>query len=257
MQSRAGMKNRFLFHSILSSFAIILLAVVCATPLAAGDKAQAGKVVDSGSFGVFVNGKRVATETFSIHQDADGSVITSEFKAEAGENRAAQSSELQLAPSGDLKSYEWKEASPGQSHALVVPKEEFLLERFSKSPQEKQMEQPFLLPASTSVLDDYFYIQREVLAWKYLATSCHQQNGVQCPMKQSAQMGTLNAHTRASTPVSVEFAGREKVTIRGMEHELIRLDMQSDVGDWTLWLDDQLKLQRIVDPAAGTEVVRD
>jgi len=139
----------------------------------------------------------------------------------------------------------------------VMPKEEFLLERFSKTPQDKQMEQPFLLPASTSILDDYFYIQREVLAWKYLATTCHQDKGVQCPMKQSAQMGTLNAHTRASTPVSVEFAGRERISIRGTERELIRLDMKSDVGDWTLWLDDQLKLQRIVDPAEGTEAIRD
>ncbi len=257
MQSWVGMKYRLascLNANILRSVGV---AILCTLLLLATEKASSGQTVDSGSFGVFSAGKRVATETFSIHQDANGSTVTSEFKAEAGENHAAQSSDLQLTPSGELKSYEWKESSPGQAHALIVPKEEFLLGRFSKNPQDKPLEQPFLLPASTSILDDYFYVQREVLAWKYLATSCKQQNGVQCPLKQSTQMGTLNAHTRASAPVSVEFAGREKVNIRGSERELIRLDLKSDVGDWTLWLDDQLKLQRLVDPAEGTEVVRD
>lgn len=256
MHSRAGMKQHM--SGGLHRLAVVALAVLLATAWMEGaDKPASGQMVDSGSFGVYANGKRVATETFSIHQDANGSVVSSEFKAETGENHAAQSSELQLSPSGELKSYEWKESSPGQSRAMVIPKEEFLLERFSKNPQDKQMEQPFLLPASTSVLDDYFYIQREILAWKYLATSCRQDKTVQCPMKQSAQMGTLNAHTRASSPVSVEFAGREKISIHGVEHELIRLDMKSDVGDWSLWLDDQLKLQRIVDSAEGTEVIRD
>ena len=51
--------------------------------------------------------------------------------------------------------------------------------------------------------------------------------------------------------------GREKVLIHGVERELIRLDTKSDVGEWGLWLDDQLKLQRILDPASNTEVVRD
>lgn len=257
MQSWFEMRDnltRRLNAKILSS---VILAVLSVSPLLAAEKTPSSQTVDSGSFGVFVGGKRVATETFSIHQDATGSSVTSEFKAEAGENHATQSSDLQLSPSGELKTYEWKESSPGQAHALIVPKEEFLLGRFTKNPQEKAMEQPFLLPASTSILDDYFYIQREVLAWKYLATSCKQQNGVQCPLKQSTQMGTLNAHTRASAPVSVEFSGREKVSIRGTERELIRLDLKSDVGDWTLWLDDQLKLQRLADPAEGTEVVRD
>jgi hypothetical protein len=258
MQSWSGVSRRLVRNFILGVGGVFSLASMGGNlPVLAAEKSQPGKVVDSGSFGVFVNGKRVATETFSIHQDDSGSSITSEFKTESGENRAVQTSDLQLAPSGELKGYEWKEVSPGQSHAIVMPKEQFLLERYSKNPQDKPMEQPFLLPTSTSILDDYFYIQREVLAWKYLATSCKQEGGVRCPLKESTQMGTLNAHTRASSPVSVEFAGREKVTIRGSEHELIRLDMRSDVGDWTVWLNDELKLQRIVDPGNGAEVVRD
>ena len=42
-----------------------------------------------------------------------------------------------------------------------------------------------------------------------------------------------------------------------VEHELIRLDLKSESGDWTLCLDDQLKVQRMVDAANTTEVVRD
>jgi len=223
------------------------------------DKESADKAVDSGSFGIFQNGHRVATETFSIQQNASGSVATSQFKTDnTVQEKAAQSSELQLTEKGELRRYEWKELSPGHAQAVVVPNDEFLMERYSDSPEAKQHEQPFLLPASTSILDDYFFIQREILAWKYLATGCRQQNGqVQCPEKQRVQFGALNPHSRASMQVSLEFSGREKVPVRGVERELNRFNLQSEVGNWTLWLDDQFKLVRILVRDDNTEVVRD
>ena len=251
----AGISGRRVLSSILC--AVLSLASLS---FAVNPKSKdASQVVDEGSFGVFMGGKRVATETFSIHQDASGSSIKSEFKTDPGSaaGTAQQSSNLQLTSGGDLKSYEWKETSPGQSQATIAPNQDFLIERYSNSPTEKTREQPFMLPNSTSILDDYFFIQREVLAWKYLATSCKQDQGpLACP-KESIQMGTINAHSRASSPISIQYAGREKVSIRGVERELIRLDTKSEVGDWTLWLDDQLKLQRILDPVTNTEVVRD
>jgi hypothetical protein len=239
--------------------AVFVLLSVTWTARANPKSKDAGQLVDEGSFGVFMGGKRVATETFSIHQETTGSSIKSEFKTEAGAaGTAAQSSDLQLTASGDLKNYEWKESSPGQSLATIAPNQDFLIERYASTPLEKPREQPFMLPNSTSILDDYFFIHREVLAWKYLATSCKQDKGqLSCPLKQSVQLGTINAHSRTSSPISVEYAGREKVSIRGTQRELIRLDTKSDVGDWTLWLDDQLKLQRILDSASDTEVVRD
>lgn len=205
-----------------------------------------------------MNGRRVATETFSIHQTGSGSSIVSEFKSEAGVDKADQTSDWQMAANSDLKRYEWKELSPGQSQATVVPNQDFLIERFRPSPQDKEQEQPFLLPASSSLLDDYFFVQREVLAWKYLASSCKQDKGsLQCPLKQRVQFGALNPHARASMPVTLEFAGREKVTIRGAEVELNRLDLKSESATWALWLDDQFKLQRILILGDNTEVVRD
>ncbi|HEX8813974.1 MAG TPA: hypothetical protein VF753_00585 [Terriglobales bacterium] len=214
--------------------------------------------MDSGTFAVLMNGQRVATETFSITQDNRGSSITSHFKSESGSQKAEQTSDLQLAQNGDLTRYEWKELTPGQSHAVVEPDGNFLIQREWKNPGEKPLEQPFLLPASTNIVDDYFFVQQEVLAWRYLATSCkHEQGPIQCPLKQKQQMGTLNPHIRASQSVGVSFAGREKVKIHGADQELIRLDMTADSGDWTLWLDDNLKLQRVVAPVENTEVVRD
>jgi hypothetical protein len=257
MQDRFGMRTMskhggFLARTLLCT--LLAANAWAATP----EKETPGQTVDSGSFGVFMNGKRVATETFSIHQGSAGSSVTSRFKTEAGPDPAEQSSELQLTANGELKSYEWKEISPGQSQATILPIKDFLSERYSSGPTDKTKEQPFLLPVSTNILDDYFFIQREVLAWKYLATSCKQEKGaINCPMKEKAQLGTLNAHARASALVNLQFSGREKVLLHGAEHELIRLDLKSESGDWVLWLDDSLKLQRIVDAANTTEVVRD
>ena len=222
------------------------------------DRQAGGQVVDSGTFGVFVNGHRVATETFSIEQSNNGSVAVSRFKTEPGLDQAEQTSELQLTAGGDLRKYEWKEISPGKTQAIVQPNETLLVERSTENPQAKPEEHPFLLPLSTSILDDYFFVHREILMWKYLGMACHQENGrVSCPVGQRAQFGALNAHARSSLLVGVEFTGREKVPIRGVQQELNHFALKSDMGDWSLWLDDQFKLVRIVVPADNTEVVRD
>jgi hypothetical protein len=221
-------------------------------------KDTGGQVVDSGSFGVFVNGRRIATETFSVQKSSSGSIATSEFKTEEGMDKAMQSSELQLTASGDLRKYEWKELSPGKAQAVVLPNDNLLVERSTENPQAKQDEHPFLLPPSTSILDDYFFIHREILAWKYLATGCKQQNGgISCPKEQEAKFGALNPHARSSMLVTMTFAGREKVALRGVDRELNHFHLKGETGDWNLWLDDQFKLVRIVVTGDNTEIVRD
>jgi len=262
MQSRDGMRRAWLKQILVRGCSTLLpLAagiMLLSDPATADKKPAAATTVDSGSFAVIMGGQRVATETFSISQDSRGSSVTSRFKSQAGAEKAEQTSDLELSGNGDLYHYEWKEISPGQAHAVVELDGNFLIERAWRSPAEKALEQPLLLPASTSILDDYFFVQREVLAWRYLATSCKHETGpIECPLKQKQQMGTLNPHVRASQSVGVAYAGREKIKIRGVEQELIRLDMSADSGDWSLWLDDTLKLQRILVPAENTEVVRD
>jgi hypothetical protein len=265
MQSGVGVSKQtqskyanLLAGTILALGVLSLLAVSTALAASKDDKAPAAQMVDSGSFGVFMNGRRVATETFSIHQSSVGSSIVSEFKSEAGTDKADQTSDWQMAANSELRKYEWKEVTPGQSQAVVLPNQDFLIERFRNSPQDKEQEQPFLLPSSSSLLDDYFFVQREVLAWKFLATSCKQDKGaLQCPLKQPVQFGALNPHARSSMSVTMEFAGREKVTIRGAERELNRLNLKSESSSWALWLDDQYTLQRILISGDNTEVVRD
>jgi hypothetical protein len=222
------------------------------------DKDPTGQSVDAGSLGVFMNGRRVATEKFSIQQNTAGSVATSEFRTEPGIDPAAQSSELQLALNGDLRKYEWKEISPGKAQLVVLPNDTLLIERSTANPQDKEEEHPFLLPISTSVLDDYFFVHREILVWKYLATSCRQDKGqVTCPQNQQVKFGAINPHQRSSLLVSMAFTGKEKVPVHGVERELNHFLLKSDAGDWSLWLDDQFKLVRILVASDNTEVVRD
>jgi hypothetical protein len=235
-----------------------MMGVLLASLAAAGDKKDSAQMVDSGSLGIFINGRRIATESFSIQQTASGSSITSNFKTEEGVDKAAQTSDLQLTPSGEIRKYEWKEVSPGKSTATVAPSNDYLMERISNGSNEKPEEQPFLLPASTSILDDYAFIHRQVLIWRYLAIACKQEkDGVKCPANQKMQFGAMNPHQRTSLPLTVEFAGRDKTSIRGTEREMNKFILRSEGGDWTMWLDDHFKLQRILIASDNTEVVRD
>ena len=248
-------------HLNWSRVAVVAMGCGLALPLVAKekekDKQVSAQVVDSGSFGIYSSGHRVGTETFSIQQDANGSVVSSEFKSEQGEQKAVQSSELDLTPSVELKLYTWKETLPEKNEATVEPSDAFLVEHYGVQQNGKQAEQNFLLPASTSILDDYFFIQREVLAWKYLATACRKEKGgLSCPPNIKTQFGTLNPNARSSMAVSIEFAGREKLTIRGAEQQLNRFILRSENGDWTFWLDDQFKMVRLL-ADNGNEVVRD
>lgn len=216
------------------------------------------KVVDAGSFGIFVKGQRVATEKFEIAQQGDGNITRAELKVQDGANKAMQKSELQLSGNGELLHYSWNELSPGKAQATVDPDQQFLMERITPSPQEKSIDQPFILPTSTAILDDYFFSQRELLTWRYLGSNCGQlANGqVECKLTKS-QYGALIPRQRASVLVTVEFVGKEKVMIRGQQHELNRFNLQGEGMDWAMWFDDGHKLQRVVIASDFTEVVRD
>ena len=224
------------------------------------EKEHEGKNIDSGSFGVFLNGRRVGTETFSIDQTGSGSVIRSEFKTDNAATPAVQNSELQLTAAGEIQRYEWKELSPEQAELQVLPNDDFLTQKSRSGPQGKEHEQPYLLSLSTSILDDYFFIHREVLAWKFLATACKQEKGqLQCPIKQHTQFATLNPHEQASASLDAEFIGREKVALKTGQRELFKLEFKTDAGTWQLWLDehDQFKLMRISILGENTAVERD
>jgi hypothetical protein len=223
-------------------------------------KEHEGQRIDSGSFGVFQNGHRVGTETFSIYQTSGGSVIQSEFKTENAPTDAAQTSEMQLTPTGEIRRYEWKELSPGKATSVVLPNSDFLTQKWKLTPEEKEHEQPYLLPTSTTILDDYFFVHRELLAWKFLAAACKEEKGAtKCPLKQRTQFGTLNPHQHASSPLGAEFLGREKVTLKNGERDLFKVEFKTEAGTWQLWLDDEdhFKVMRMSVVGENTVVERD
>jgi len=234
-----------------------LALLIAALPALAWDKEAKGNQVDSGSFGIFIGGQRMATETFSIHQDSGGISTTSAQVKQEGANGAAQSCELKIASNGALVSYEWHEVAPGKTALTVAPNNEFLIERVTEAPGDKPKEQPFLLPDTSVILDNNFFVQREVLAWRYLASACTTQEGqFKCAQ---AQFGAVIPQERVSTRVSITPGGPEKVTIHGIERQLVRIVLKTEDGEWNLWLDplDHFKLIRIIKAGENTEIVRD
>jgi hypothetical protein len=229
----------------------VLVIFVAATAVAA----NTGKVVDSGSFGVFVAGKRVATEKFDIQQRGEGSVATTELRTEDGKN-SAQSSELQLSPNGDVVRYTWKGNGGDKAQAIVEPANEFLVEHVT-SGDGKPHDTPFLMPHSTVILDDYSFTQRQILAWRYLASVCSTEGGHLGCKGDRTQFGILIPQQQSAGSVFLTLKGKEKVSIRGAERELNRINLDTEDGQWAMWFDDSNKLIRIVVAAANTEILRD
>jgi hypothetical protein len=219
---------------------------------------ETGQGVDSGSFGVFVNGHRVATETFSVKQSSSGtSTVESQVKQE-GSDAPGQNSELQLSAGGDLIHYEWHDGA-SKAQLVVAPNDQFLLERITTTTGEKPAEHPFLMPLSTMVLDNNFFVQRELLAWRYLGSTCkHDAGKTQCPLS-PAEFGVIVPQERTSMRVSLQLVGKEKVKIGNTDRDLLRVNLKDESGDWAMWLDDQnmFKLVRILVPSNNTEVLRD
>jgi hypothetical protein len=238
-----------------------LAVLACAALLYGGDKKDktkpaSGQQIDSGSFGVFVRGQRVVTETFSVKQENDVSTVKSQLKETGSSTSSGQKSELEMTGSAELLRYEW---SDGNSSLVVTPNDDFLLEKITASAGAKPAEQPFLMPSTSAILDNNFFVHREVLAWRYLKTNCQSQSGEWRCQKDPGEYGVLVPQDRTSLRVRLELVGREKVNIRGTERELLRLDLKGEAFSWALWVDDkdQFKLIRVLIPDDNTEVVRD
>lgn len=244
-------------------FLLLFLLTMIISGMAAGankkDKAaktEGAHSVDSGSFGIFVKGQRVATETFTIREVEGGSEVKSQLKG-TGADPTSQKSDLELTSSGDLMRYDWSQSSGGS--LTVFPDNDFLKERITTSAAAKAAEQAFLLPTSTPVLDNNFFIHREILAWRYLSSACKTEAGsLKCP-QDPADFGALVPQDRLSLPVRLELIGKEKVNIRGAERSLLHLKLSGENFEWGLYLDDQdhYKLIRVAIPADDTEVIRD
>lgn len=246
------------FHSRVRWLAVTVLA--CTALLSATDKKAkpkaANPTVDSGSFGVFIRGQRVITEKFSVQQENGLSVVKSHLQEAGNATPVNQHSDLEMTGAGDLVRYDWTD---GAGSLTVTPNNDFLLEKISASANSKPAEQPFLMPSTSAILDNNFFIHREVLAWRYLASNCKSEGGSLNCQRGPLEFGVLVPQDRTSLRVRMELVGREKINIRGEERELMHLNLMGEEFSWSLWLDDkdQFKLIRVLIPDANTEVLRD
>jgi hypothetical protein len=238
---------------------VVLAVLAFSLAAGAGDKKPKpapSPVVDSGSFGVFIRGQRVITESFHIEQQNGLSIIKAQIK-DAATSSTVQKSELEITSSGELIRYDWSQDSGGS--LTVLPNNDFLIERITTSATGKPAEQPFLMPTTSMILDNNFFVHREVLVWRYLAADCSTEGGNLKCQQGPVEFGTLVPQDRTSMRVRVELVGKEKVSIRGTERELLRVNLTGESFEWALWIDpqDQGKLIRVAIPADNTEVVRD
>jgi hypothetical protein len=248
--------------NLIAGTALLLMAVFAL----ASDKPKEKKgTVDSGSFGIYFNGKRIGTEKFTIENQAGDAVATADIVVDDGQNKSEQSSEMRVGANGDLKLYKWHSTSPTREESVVEPKDEFLIEHVTTAEQKKR-DVPYVLPLSTVILDDNFFSQRELLIWRYMITGCirvpptvpgqpaspdtHYQCG-------PAHFGILVPHQHAAAHTVVELLGRDKVTINGTEKELNKLKVDTDGSEWFIWVEDDYKVAKMAIPANGVEVVRD
>lgn len=259
MQSNnRAIKTTSAFISFILVFILIATCAFSADKAKDKDKkADAAHVVDSGSFGIFLNGKRVGTEKFNIEQATDLGIITADLKVDDGSNKAEQHSEMRVAPDGKLKIYKWQSTVPDHEESVVEAKDDFLVEHLTASDQKK-LDVPYILPLTTVILDDNFFSHREVLLWRYLQAGCQINNGQRyCG---PSHFGALVPQQHVAINTTVELLGREKTAINGVEKELNKFKLDADGVPWFLWMDDMesnYKVLKISIPSSNIEVIRD
>lgn len=238
----------------------VILAVLSFSLVAsAGDKKAKNTpspVVDSGTFGVFVKGQRVITESFRIEQVNGVSTIKAQIKDPAS-STTVQKCELEITSAGELLHYDWSQESGGS--LSVVPSNDFLIEKVAATASGKPSEQPFMMPTTSMILDNNFFVLREVIVWRYLAADCKSEDGSLKCQQAPAEFGVLVPQDHTSLRIRLELVGKEKVSIHGAERELFRINLTGEGFEWGLWVDaqDQFKLIKVAVPADNTEVVRD
>jgi hypothetical protein len=244
-------RNLVLFASIF-----LLIPAILSGKKPAESKPTSANMVDAGTFAVFQNGQQVATETFTIHQFPASSVTSSQVHLDSGQAGGVlqQSSELTLLPDGSISRYEWNQISPTRRSATVEPGDQVLT--MHTTVDGKTTDQSFFLSPQAFILDDYFFSTREVLLWRYLATSCRQRTtGEGCDLIR-ARFPILIPRRNTSAEVYVEFKGYDDTPLNGRPQHLRHFLISTDGPDWNLWMDANFKLLRISIPDAHTEVLR-
>lgn len=259
----------FVVKKLIALFAFLIMTCCVWAATDKDKKSSSNKVVDAGSFGIFLNGKRIATEKFKIEQVADVGTLNSEIKVDDGNNKSEQTAEMQVAANGELRLYKWRSTLPTHEESVVEPKDDFLIEHLTSADQKKQ-DVPYILPLTTIILDDNFFSQRELLVWRYLTSGCIVQE-VKSEDKPGAakgpagkqlactlsHFGVLVPRQHLAANMSMELMRPEKIMVKNSPLELNKIRIDADGIQWFLWLDDEYKVIKISIPANNVEVIRD
>jgi len=216
------------------------------------------QVLDSGSFGIMVNGRRVAAETFKMEQSTT-LTISSELKMADQSTKAVQTAQMEIAQDGSLKHYVWKEMSPGKAQLTLEPDSNtFLILRVDGGQGSTPKDTTHPLSPTTPVIDDNFFSHLQVAMWRYLASICHPspKGGSECTYSEQ-KMPILNPHQQQSMVGSFSYLGVQRMRYKGTDNEYRAFKFQTENGDWLLWMDDQNHLIRVLISAEATEVLRD
>jgi hypothetical protein len=233
-------------RALLSLFAFAFAALA----------AEQGTVVDSGTFSIKVGGRRIATETFRMEQQKGVNIATAQFQM-LDDAKASQTAHLELLPNGNLRKYIWKEINPTKAQVVVEPQDEaFWLLRKTETEGGASKDNPQPVLQGAIVLDDNFFSQRQVLAWRYLATGCRPapEGGLACTEQ---KLLAFNPHQELVAPVTVSVLGTQRLKLPHGEKNCKIIKLVGEGGDWTMWVDEQNKLQKIVIAAENIEVLRD
>jgi hypothetical protein len=233
---------------------LVLLSAAALARSKSSETPSPSGMVDEGTLAVFQSGQRVATEEFSVRQLPSSSLISAHLRLESGGSILEQTTQLALTPDGSLSRYEWQQLSPVRRSAIVEPKDQVLV--MHTVVDGKSSDRSFFLTPTAFVLDDYFFSSREVLLWRYLASSCKpRQTGDGCDLIR-ARFPILVPRRDTSGEVYVEFKGYDDMPLNGQPQHLRHFVIQTNGPEWHLWLDEQYKLLRISVPDSQIEVLR-
>lgn len=251
----------------------ILALIALSTTLNGADKndkrstSTATVSVDSGTFGIMIGGRRVASETFHVDQRKDGSTVSSELKFDDTTVKAVQSSEMTMTPDGVLKKYVWKEVTPGKAQIVVEPQDEqFMVAHVYENGGGDPKDTVRPLAPLTSIVDENFFSHMEVILWKYMAFGCkpNAQGQNVCNWK-PLRLPIFVPHQQQSMIVEISFQGTHTGKVDGKDAEFKAFsfvmedpeNFKPEGGNCLLWFNDQNKLVKVQVAADNMEVVRD
>ena len=228
----------------------ILLISSCA--FAADQKAPS--VVDSGQLSVVVNGRKVATENFTMQQGAEGSSVTSRLSFDDGVSKAQQESDLELGADGAIRKYTWQEKEPGNARLTAEPQDKSFIVVHMKendAAAAKDSTHPVDISATT-IVDDNFYSHVQVLLWRYMALSCPNQ---QCRFGEQ-KLPVFVPHQEMAQLFTISFEGGDTLRLKQGKTDVNKYRVVTEGGEMHVWMQGT-KMMKLLMPSAAVEVTRE